>query len=124
MVETQTSAPSKNRVADILSSGEFAETQKRNATFFTQANELIAKASHDFLEDQRELLHLEVEHMRNTLSPPKPGENLSATLNGYFEQQHEHTEKLVAKMRHSSDLMRDYGWKFLTMYSNGFKKSS
>jgi hypothetical protein len=121
--ETRTSTQIKAPLAEVFSAHGFTEAQKRNAAFFSQTNELLAKASRAFLESQSELLRLEVEQMSKALSPPKPGENLAATLSGYYSQQHERTERLIAQMRQSSDLLRDYSWQFINIYSNGFKQS-
>lgn len=120
--ETRPSTNGKGPFAEVISAGNLAEAQKRGAAFLSQANELMTKASRAFWEEQNELFRLEAEQVSKALSAPKPGENLAATVAGYCDQQHERAERMIAQMRRSSDLLRDYGWQFLALYSDSFKQ--
>jgi hypothetical protein len=104
---------------EALSPTRFVESQKHNTALFSEANELMLKTARALWESQSELFRLEAEHV-TTIAPPKAGENPAATIAAYCDQLHERTDHLVAHMRKTNDLIRDYGWQLLGIYTRGF----
>jgi Phasin protein len=111
--------PETKTTVEALSPARFMESQRHNTALFTEANELMLKTARALWESQTELFRLEAEHTTN-IAPPKTGENPAAAIAAYCDQLHERTDHLVAHMRKTNDLVRDYGWQLLGIYARGF----
>ena len=109
-------------IAETLSPARLAEAQKRNAAFFREAGELTTKTARALWESQTELLRLEAEEATKGFTLPKSGENPAAMMSACCTQQHERTERMIAHMRKTNDLVRDYGWQLLSIYTSGFSQ--
>jgi len=111
--------PETKTAVEALSTAGFMESQRHNTALFTEAHDLMLKTARALWENQSELFRLEVEHV-TTIAPPKAGENPAAAIAAYCDRLHEWTDHLVVHTRKTNDLVRDYGWQLLEIYTRGF----
>jgi len=115
--------PEIKTTVETLSPTRFLESQKHSTALFSEANELMLKTARALWESQSELFRLEAEHTTN-MAPPRTGENPATAIAAYCDQLHERTDHLVAHMRKTNDLVRDYGWQLLGIYTRGFAQAA
>jgi hypothetical protein len=112
--------PETKTTIEAISPTRFMESQAHNSALFSEANELMLKTARALWESQSELLRLEAERTTN-IAPPKAGENPVAAIATYCDQLHERTDHLVAHMRKTNDLVLEYGWQLVAIYTRSLR---
>jgi len=111
-------------IMENLSPARIVESQRRNTALFSEMNELLLKTARAFWENQTELFRSQAEHASKGLTPLRPGENPAVAISAYCDQLHERTDHLVTHMRKTNDLLMDYGWQLLSIYTRGFRQTA
>ncbi len=99
------------------------ETQKQAAKFFSDVNDLTSKTLRGIFESQTELVRLEVDQASKAFLLPKVGEGPGASASTYCNRLHEQTERIVAQARTFNDVIRNYGWSLLELYTDNYRQT-
>lgn len=100
------------------------EAEQRGIRLFSQTSELTTNALRGIFEHQTELLRLEAQQFIKAFSPITVGKDIGETIAEYYNQVHEQTDLMIDQLRQANDVIRDYGWRLLSLYAEGYHKGA